>query len=78
MLLHTPKEDNKARDFPTLPAIKVMFDWLNVNRDVLQLTQFNNSSIWQDFCKLLNITQWLLNDSNKAADLSKCKISITI
>ncbi|XP_012945114.1 ankyrin repeat and KH domain-containing protein mask [Aplysia californica] len=71
LLQHTPKEDNKARDYLTLPAIKVMFDWLSVNRDVLQGREFNNSSIWQDFCKLLNIIQWLLNDTNKASDLPK-------
>ncbi|BFZ20344.1 hypothetical protein BsWGS_23385 [Bradybaena similaris] len=70
MLLHTPKEDNKARDFLTLPAIKVLFDWLYLNKDVLQKKEFMNTSIWSDLCKLLNTLQWLLNDSNKAMDIT--------
>ncbi|CAG5136359.1 unnamed protein product, partial [Candidula unifasciata] len=70
MLLHTPKEDNKARDFLTLPAIKVLIDWLFLNKDVLQKKEFINTSIWCDLCKLLNTLQWLLNDSNKPVDVT--------
>ncbi|CAL1535084.1 unnamed protein product [Lymnaea stagnalis] len=71
MLQHTPKEDSKARDFLTLSAIKVLFDWLSLNKDVLQGREFNNTSIWLDLCKLLNTLQWLLNESNKVSDLAK-------
>ncbi|XP_059145650.1 nonsense-mediated mRNA decay factor SMG7-like isoform X3 [Physella acuta] len=71
MLQHTPKEDNKARDFPTLSAIKVLFDWFYLNKDIFHGKDFNNTSIWSDLCKLLNTLQWLLNDSNKASELRK-------
>ncbi|RUS91468.1 hypothetical protein EGW08_000792 [Elysia chlorotica] len=71
MLAHTPKEDNKAKDFLTLSAIKVLLDWLYLNKDVLHHKDFNNTSIWSDLCKLLNTQQWLLNDCNKASDLQK-------
>ena len=43
MLAHTPKEDNKAKDFLTLSAIKVLLDWLYLNKDVLQSRDFNNT-----------------------------------
>ncbi|KAK0065646.1 protein SMG7 [Biomphalaria pfeifferi] len=71
LLQHTPKEDGKARDFPTLSAIKVLFDWLYLNKDLLQGREFNNTSIWSDLCKLLNTLQWLLNENNKASDFTK-------
>ncbi|GFN73867.1 protein smg7-like [Plakobranchus ocellatus] len=71
MLAHTPKEDNKAKDFLTLSAIKVLMDWLYLNKEVLHSKEFNNTSIWSDLCKLLNTQQWLLNDCNKASDLQK-------
>lgn len=71
MLTHTPKEDNKAKDFLTLSAIKVLLDWLYLNKDILNSKDFINTSIWSDLCKLLNTQQWLLNECNKASDLQK-------
>ncbi|GFR75088.1 protein SMG7-like [Elysia marginata] len=71
MLAHTPKEDNKAKDFLTLSAVKVLLDWLCLNKDVLHSKDFSNTTIWSDLCKLLNTQQWLLNDCNKASDLQK-------
>ncbi|KAH9496597.1 Protein smg7, partial [Bulinus truncatus] len=71
LLQHTPKEDSKARDFLTLSAVKVLYDWLYLNKEILQWRDFSNSSIWVDLCKLLNTLQWLLNENSKVSDLTK-------
>ncbi|KAH9523230.1 E3 ubiquitin-protein ligase herc2 [Bulinus truncatus] len=44
LLQHTPKEDSKARDFLTLSAVKVLYDWLYLNKEILQWRDFSNSS----------------------------------
>jgi len=44
LLQLTPKQDTKMRDSPTLAALKVMFDWLRSEPDLLSDPAF--SSFW--------------------------------
>jgi len=43
MLQCTPKQESKAKEFHTLPAIKTIFDWLRLDHDLLSSSAFKNS-----------------------------------
>lgn len=54
----TPKNESKIRDYFTLPAVKLLLDWLKLNpqnfsRNVLK----SSSSLWANLCKVLNCIQ---------------------
>ncbi|ELT91912.1 hypothetical protein CAPTEDRAFT_228702 [Capitella teleta] len=60
ILLHnTPKHESKAREFLTLPAIKVLIQWLHSDQQMLANDAFKNSTIWINLSKLLNNLQFL-------------------
>ena len=44
LLHHTPKQEAKAKEYHTLPVIKVLFDWLHTDRDLVGREAFKNSS----------------------------------
>ncbi|XP_064649386.1 nonsense-mediated mRNA decay factor SMG7-like [Lineus longissimus] len=58
-LLHSTPKNNKAREYHTLPAIKLIMDWLKVNQDLLSKPIITNSTIWPCASKLFNhIQHW--------------------
>ena len=44
LLQSMPKQDTKLRDCPTLAALKVIFDWLRSEPDLLSDPAFNSFS----------------------------------
>ena len=44
LLQSTPKQESKRRDCPTLAALKVIFDWLRSDPDLLSDPLFNSFS----------------------------------
>ncbi|GAB1607750.1 protein SMG7 isoform X1 [Argonauta hians] len=58
ILLHyTPKQEQKLRDFFTLPAIKILLDWLWSDPVYFSNNFLKASSVWSNLSKLLNMVQ---------------------
>ncbi|XP_041369833.1 protein SMG7-like [Gigantopelta aegis] len=64
LLQNTPKQEPKAREFFTLPAVKIIFDWLHLNKDCIDKQVLVNSGFWSSLAKLLNNLQTLSNKEN--------------
>ncbi|CAH1787464.1 unnamed protein product [Owenia fusiformis] len=58
LLLHTPKHDQKAKDYHTLPAIKLFLDWLSLNKKHLEKISHKSSTFWPNLAKVLNSIQY--------------------
>ncbi|CAE1298903.1 SMG7 [Acanthosepion pharaonis] len=58
ILLHyTPKQEQKLRDFFTLPAIKILLDWLWSHPLYFCNNFLKSSNVWSNLSKLLNTVQ---------------------
>ncbi|KAL5011982.1 hypothetical protein ScPMuIL_010533 [Solemya velum] len=71
LLQYTPKQEQKIRDFFTLPVIKLIFDWLKLNPDNLNCTVIKASSLWSSFSKVLNNIQPYGSNKEGSVDTSK-------
>ncbi|XP_050415478.2 nonsense-mediated mRNA decay factor SMG7 [Patella vulgata] len=67
LVQNTPKQEQKAREFFTLPAIKIILDWLSLNNDLI--STIPSSNLWSHLAKLLNNIQSSPDKEN--VDLSK-------
>ncbi|XP_060079068.1 nonsense-mediated mRNA decay factor SMG7-like [Ylistrum balloti] len=54
LLQYTPKQEQKLRDFFTLPAVKLLLDWFKLNPEHLYNPVLKTSSLWVNLCKVLN------------------------
>ncbi|XP_021373588.1 protein SMG7-like isoform X2 [Mizuhopecten yessoensis] len=54
LLQYTPKQEQKLRDFFTLPAVKLLLDWFKLNPEHLHNPILKTSSLWVNLCKVLN------------------------
>lgn len=54
LLQYTPKQEQKLRDFFTLPAVKLLLDWFKLNPEHLYNPVLKTSSLWANLCKVLN------------------------
>ena len=44
LLHYTPKQEAKARDYHTLPALKILLDWLHTESELFNRPVFKNTS----------------------------------
>ncbi|XP_074654858.1 uncharacterized protein LOC141908640 isoform X2 [Tubulanus polymorphus] len=56
-LCNIPKQEQKAKDYHTLPAIKLLLDWVKLNDQCLTKQTFKNSAIFFNLSRLLNNIQ---------------------
>jgi tetratricopeptide (TPR) repeat protein len=71
LLQATPKHESKAKESPTLAALKVIFDWLRSEPDVLSDPTFERATIWLNVSKLLNVLQSSASTKESSLDLQK-------
>lgn len=70
LLQYTPKQEHKVCEYFTLPAVKLLLDWLKLNPQNFEQPVLRNSPLWGNLCKVLNSIQaWQIKDGEK--DLSK-------
>ncbi|XP_053380240.1 nonsense-mediated mRNA decay factor SMG7-like [Mercenaria mercenaria] len=70
LLQYTPKQEHKVCDYFTLPAVKLLLDWLKLNPQNFERPVLRNSPLWGNLCKVLNSIQaWQIKDGEQ--DLSK-------
>ncbi|XP_052789309.1 nonsense-mediated mRNA decay factor SMG7-like [Mya arenaria] len=57
LLQYTPKQEAKVCEYFTLPAVKLLLDWLRLNPHNFQRPVLKNSPLWGNLCTVLNCIQ---------------------
>lgn len=69
LLQNTPKQEQKLKEFFTLPAVKLLLDWFKLNPVHLQNPILKSSSVMTNLCKVLNNIK--LSDNEGGPNISK-------
>ncbi|XP_061183919.1 uncharacterized protein LOC133192081 [Saccostrea echinata] len=69
LLQNTPKQEQKLKEFFTLPAVKLLLDWFKLNPLQLQNPILKSSSVMTNLSKVLNNIR--LPDSEGSPNISK-------
>ncbi|KAL4219606.1 Protein smg7 [Mactra antiquata] len=63
LLQYTPKQEHKVCDYFTLPAVKLLLDWLKLYPQNFDRPVLKNSPLWGNLCKVLNSLQtWQMKE----------------
>ncbi|XP_064616199.1 nonsense-mediated mRNA decay factor SMG7-like [Liolophura sinensis] len=57
LVMYTPKQEQKARNFFTMPAIRIIIDWLRLDKENFSKPVLKQSPVWPHLAKLFNIIQ---------------------
>ncbi|KAK3087503.1 hypothetical protein FSP39_006727 [Pinctada imbricata] len=71
LLQYTPKQEQKLKEFFTLPAVKLLLDWLKLNPEHLNNSTLKSSGLWSNLCKVLNNTKSPQSDNDNVSPIAK-------